>query len=228
MDQKPHARDAFSLIELMIVVTIIGILASISVPAFNKYKLRSRMTEASIIMKNIVDLQKNYHVENNTFLSTDVSIPTECDATGGAQPASHTGDDTAFDTSNWSILGAPTSVDTLLYFHYKTDAGKTDALGNWLGTGGADITDLSNNLGAYSCSEVNGNDDHCEEGAASMLTFNDLGITASQGYDFVVISAGANFSDEPETECTILYQLLEKSEGGNYSTSSIVRVNFGE
>ncbi|MBK7948644.1 MAG: prepilin-type N-terminal cleavage/methylation domain-containing protein [Deltaproteobacteria bacterium] len=58
----------FTLIELMIVVAIIGVLASVAIPSFINYQLSSKRTEAYANLSALAKAQKSYFAEYNTFV----------------------------------------------------------------------------------------------------------------------------------------------------------------
>jgi prepilin-type N-terminal cleavage/methylation domain-containing protein len=66
-----HARSqrGFTLIEIMISVAIVGLLASIAVPAFQKYTLRAKVVERRSVMMNIKRAVQDYYVR------TGVTVP---------------------------------------------------------------------------------------------------------------------------------------------------------
>ena len=61
-------EKGFSLVELMIVVGIIGILATLAVPKFQQFQAKAKMTEAKNMLTQIHSLEESYFLDNNTYI----------------------------------------------------------------------------------------------------------------------------------------------------------------
>src|SRR5262245_62466577 len=68
-------RRAFTLIELMIVVAIIGVLAAIAIPNFLRYQLRARTTETLTHLKGIATTEDAYFTEHGAYVSVPAPVP---------------------------------------------------------------------------------------------------------------------------------------------------------
>jgi type IV pilus assembly protein PilE len=60
--------SGFTLVELMIVVAIIGILASIAYPSYLQYVLRANRTEAQSILTETAQFMERYYTTNGTYI----------------------------------------------------------------------------------------------------------------------------------------------------------------
>jgi type IV pilus assembly protein PilE len=136
----------FTLIELMIVITIIGIIAAIAVPSYNDYVLRAKRSEGRAALLDAAARQERVYSDNNQYTSTigagglGISDPGSCSA-GGVQTETckYTLTTAATDSNQaFTVTAVPTFIDaacgtlTVNQAGTKTEAG-TDNLRNCWG-----------------------------------------------------------------------------------------------
>jgi type IV pilus assembly protein PilE len=56
-----------TLIELMIVIVVVAILATVAIPGYRQYVLRTNRTEAKRTLLNVAAAQEKFYLQNNTY-----------------------------------------------------------------------------------------------------------------------------------------------------------------
>lgn len=109
---RAHAQG-FTLVELMIVVAIIGILASLAVPAFFRYQMRAKRSEAYANLVSIARAEDGFFAANGLYVDTIAPYP---DASPpGTQKRAWSG--TAAVSDRWATLGFRPEGN--VYFDYE-------------------------------------------------------------------------------------------------------------
>ena len=114
-------RRAFTLIELMIVVAIVGILAVIAVVGYRKLVLTAKVTEAKNVISGARIAQEGYRTERGIYADLGTAL---CPLPNSGTQQVKTGWNPACGSPpTWAAL--PIHVDGPVQFGYATSAGST-------------------------------------------------------------------------------------------------------
>ena len=132
---KMKEQKGFTLVELMIVVAIIGILAAVAVPYYQRYVAKSRLT--ALVMPTVRSVQTNI----STFYAVQGTFPTfDADLTisNFLRDA-----DTTFVEVDWLTSDCPNDANECLEFVVQVDAKDSNDKTPLRSIGTGDVNDVT-------------------------------------------------------------------------------------
>lgn len=135
-----RGKNAFTLIELMVVIVIIGILAALAIPKFNEASVKAKAAEAPTVLSSYDNAQLAYLAETNNLgevtrlvianpenLNSKYYTYTDNASAGSITAAAHaSGMGLMGGASLWTVVGTDAAVT-----HTDDDADVAQYLPNW-------------------------------------------------------------------------------------------------
>ena len=117
MSKRNPSRGGFTVIELMLVVGILGIIATIAIPAFIRFQLRTKASEVKANLAAVRVAEEAYHAEFNLYVSA-TPVPASVNSSKRSWPLT-AGTSHGFNTLGWVPDG------TVYYQYAATTNGGT-------------------------------------------------------------------------------------------------------
>ena len=131
--QRSRRNRGFTLIELAIVVTIVGVLAVIAVVGYRKLTLNAKITEAQNMISGIRIAQEAYKAEKGSYLLVGPAYcPADGTATANVNTKTQWNPACTGGSATWAAL--PVHSDGPVQFGYRTTASPTAFTITWANT----------------------------------------------------------------------------------------------
>ncbi len=117
---RPASR-AFSLVELMVVIVIVGVLAAVGITIFRKHIFSSRSGEALAMVQSIRAAQERWRAEHHGYLDVSTTMDSTYPMAAPGKTLYHWDQPAGADYQRWRLL-APT-VSGPVQFGYTVRAG---------------------------------------------------------------------------------------------------------
>lgn len=202
---RPCKHDlAFTLIELMVVIVIIGILAAIAVPSYRKYIVDSKIAEAYVNIDALSKSQISYFANNNNFFTVTKNPDS---LYSGMKIESN---------ATWDQYGYSIAQGTNVYFSYAALAGGLDEAGLGITGVGVDSATIGLNTPTGACRD-----------SSPPSTF---GAVAQNNFRFVEILAQGDLDGTSvDQKCTVLVRIIQTDPANNTGPTStpVIIINKG-
>jgi len=107
--KKQRARDSgFTLLEVLFVIAIVAILATIAIPAYQSFVIEGRRADGQTALENLANRMERYYQDNNTYAGATIATGNASDVLSSATSLQgfYTLSITAQDATSYTIKAA--------------------------------------------------------------------------------------------------------------------------
>jgi prepilin-type N-terminal cleavage/methylation domain-containing protein len=219
---KIQSRIAFSLVELMTAIVIIGVLSAVAVVNYKEYVLNSKLSEAYVGLENLTKMQLAYFNENKSFYYLVQNPGQYLYGSGFVSQATHS-------STGWDVFGYLYKPGEKIMFSFGAIPGRTSSSGAQVQVSQTSATSnalFATNwqLWAYQ------NKSPAVSNPCSSLTAGDfISITGKRNYDWLVVDANRDFTISNEnSKCTRLIKTIDTNTAGELQVGPVITLDLGE
>lgn len=204
----------FTILELAVVTVIIIILIAVCVPAYQGYRVKSKLSEAYTLVDVIAKNEITYFGSNQEFYNVFEPLPQYINATM-----------TITSSANWDRLGYPAPVGSKVNFNYDAVAGKTNSAGTqlWLPADTVSGNGFAVTINSVFMSGIQFDGVNTVQCNLNLASADTMGVDLVPNLDWTVIRAVGDLNNEFTTSCTAIARVIQASPATQRKASSSVQ-----